>query len=436
MTSIEHMFDYSVGMETLTVPMPSVEALAAMSAADRAAVLAALNHAVRCIEAATVDLVEVAERAGDHLADGHRSAAAWLTASTNCSPGEARARVQSARAMRTLPSVRAEFHAGRVGVAQVREIARLVANPRCGGDVADSEQILLDAARSLEYRDFCVVTQRWEQLADADGAHAVHERAHEFRDARLSQVGAEFRFETSHGVIAGAALREVFDAFVAAEFDADWAATVAEHGDAATKALMPRTAAQRRADAFLAMALAAAAAGVDGQPIDVVVNLVSDTDQFEQYVDEAITGDPADIDPSTVRDRRCETTDGIPVDPQQLVAAAFLGRIRHIVIDGAGVIIAAGQKRRLFNGALRDAIQAIDPVCAWLGCNLRAQLAQIDHLQPASRGGPTDAANAKVLCKKHNLHKHTHGYVVERQPDGTITITRPDGTLLALPDAA
>lgn len=418
------------------MPLPSVVALAAMSAPDRAAAMAALNHAMRRIEAVTVDLVEVAERAGDHLADGHRSTAAWLTASTNCSPGEARARVQSGRAVRELPSVRAEFRAGRVGVAQVREIARLVANPRCGGEVAGSEQILLDAARTLEYRDFSVVAQRWEQLADADGAHAAHERVNEFRDARLSQVGAEFRFETSHGVIAGAALREVFDAFVAAEFDADWAATVAEHGDAATKVLMPRTAAQRRADAFIAMALAAGAAGVEGRPIDVVVNLVSDTDQFEKYVEEAFTGERADVDPATVRDRRCETTDGIPVDPRQLVAAAFLGRIRHIVVDGAGVIIAAGQKRRLFNGALREAIQAIDPVCAWLGCNLRAQLAQIDHLRPAARGGPTDAANGKVLCKKHNLHKHAHGYVVERQPDGTITITRPDGTRLALPDAA
>lgn len=79
---------------------------------------------------------------------------------------------------------------------------------------------------------------------------------------------------------------------------------------------------------------------------------------------------------------------------------------------------------------------AIDPVCGWFGCNLRAQIAQIDHLQPASRGGPTDAGNGKVMCKKHNLHKHRHGYTVERLADGTIHITRPDGTPLRRPDAA
>jgi hypothetical protein len=322
-----------------------------------------------------------------------------------------------------------------VGVAQVREIARLAANPRCGDQVRGSERVLLDAARTLEYRDFRIVTRRWEQLADVDGAHAEHERAHEHRDARLLQVGAELRFETSHGVIDGAAMREVFEAFVAAEFDADWSATVSEHGEGATKALMPRTSAQRRADAFTAMVLAAAAAGADGAPIELVVNLISYHDQFEQHVAASITDEPVRIDPATVRDRRCETIDGIPVDPRQLVAAAFVGRIRHIVVDGAGIVVAAGHQRRLFDGALRKAIQAVDPVCGWLGCNLRARIAQID-LSPAARGGPTDAANGKVMCKKHNLHEHTHGYSVERRPDGTILITRPDGTPLQLPDAA
>ena len=143
-----------------------------------------------------------------------------------------------------------------------------------------------------------------------------------------------------------------------------------------------------------------------------------------------------DIDPSTVRERRCETTDGVPVDPRHLVAAAMLGRVRSIVTDGAGVIVSAGRKRKLFTGALRESIMAIDPVCGWLGCNLRAQISAIDHLQPRSRGGPTDAANSKIMCDHHNIFKHTAGYQVERQPDGSILITRPDGTQLRPPDAA
>lgn len=137
-----------------------------------------------------------------------------------------------------------------------------------------------------------------------------------------------------------------------------------------------------------------------------------------------------------MRERRCETTDGVPVDPRQMIAAALVGRVRSIVTDGAGVIVAAGRTRRLFTGALREVIQAIDPVCGWIGCNLRAQLATIDHLQPRSRGGPTDAGNAKTMCNHHNIFKHTADDTVERLDDGTILITRPDGTHLRPPDAA
>jgi hypothetical protein len=297
--------------------------------------------------------------------------------------------------------------------------------------------VLLDAAKTLEYADFRVATKRWEQLADADGAHTEHELIHEHRNARCNYDGAEFRFETSHGVIQGTSMQDVFEAFCQTEFDHDWNWVRDTYGDHANASQLPRTANQRRADAFVAMILAAAQAGTgDGQPIDVTTNLICDLDQFEQHVAAEIADTGTHIEPATVVDRRCETTNGVPVDPHQLVAATFLGRIRLIVTDSAGIIIHAGHKRRLFNGALRDTIQAIDPVCGWLGCNLRAQIADIDHLQPRSRGGPTEPRNAKVMCHRHNLHKHTAGYTVTRQPSGTIHITRPDGTQLQPPDAA
>ncbi len=84
------------------------------------------------------------------------------------------------------------------------------------------EDILLAAAQSLEFAEFRTVTRRWSQLADADGAHREHDSLHEHRNARCVGDGAEFRFETSHGIIAGASMREVFEAFCAAEFDRDW----------------------------------------------------------------------------------------------------------------------------------------------------------------------------------------------------------------------
>lgn len=235
---------------------------------------------------------------------------------------------------------------------------------------------MLHAAQSLEFDDFRVVTERWEQLADADGAHRAHDRAHEGRTARCSFDGAVFRFETAHGVIQGTSMQQVFEAFCQAEFERDRQWVVDTYGDEANPSLMPRTAAQRRADGFVAMVLAAAEAGVgDGRSIDTTVNLICDLDQFEQRAQSGVTEQPVTIDPASVRDRRCETTAGVPVDPRQVVAAALIGRIRLIVTDDAGVIIHAGRKRKLFTGALREAIIAIDPVCGWLGCSLRLRSA-------------------------------------------------------------
>ena len=83
------------------------------------------------------------------------------------------------------------------------------------------EDLLLEAAQSLEFADFRIVTGRWEQLADADGAHREHERAHDERNARCNFDGAVFRFETSHGVVQGTSMRDVFQAFCDAEFERD-----------------------------------------------------------------------------------------------------------------------------------------------------------------------------------------------------------------------
>lgn len=425
-------------MNTLTVELPESPGEWAMfDGRTLDEKLGELNVAQRRIEAAIVGATEHADRTGHHLVDGHRSVTSWVMARTNCTNAEATARRRSAELLRSLRRVSAAFLAGRVGIAQVRELARLGANPRCGDDVEGSEDVLLEAAQALEFADFRVVTARWEQLADADGGHREHELTHQYRNARCTFDGAEFRFETSHGVVQGTSMRDVFDAFCQAELDRDRQWVTETYGAEASASLLPRTAAQRRADAFVAMVLAAAEAGAgDGRSIDATVNLVCDLDQFEQRMASELADEPVEIDPATVRDRRCETTDSVAVDPRQVVAAAMVGRIRLIVTDDAGVIVHAGRKRKLFTGALREAIIAIDPVCGWLGCNLRAQIAQIDHLQPRSRGGPTDPANSKVMCERHNIFKHAADYAVARCHDGTIRITRPDGTELRPPDAA
>jgi len=335
-----------------------------------------------------------------------------------------------------LPAVRAEFRAGRIGVAQINELAKLAANPRVRDVLPASEQVLLRAAQELRFEDFKTVCGRWEQLADRDGAYRDHDRSFARRNATIIENGGEFELQSRQAAIQGTVMRDILQKFCDAEFRADWEATVAQYGDEARADLMPRTAAQRRADALMAIFEAAAGSGVDDVPFDVVLNLVMDEDQFEQVARELIDGTPVSIDPSSVRERRCETVDGVPVDPRQAVALALAGHVRRIVVDGAGVVVNAGRLRRLYTGPVKEILQVLDPRCIWLGCTIRAAISQIDHLQSHIDGGSTDAANAAVMCRHHNQFKYRNGYHARRDHHGLWTITRPDGTELRASDAA
>ncbi len=53
----------------------------------------------------------------------------------------------------------------------------------------ESAELLVGHAESLWFDEFQIVIERWQTLADADGAHGAQERAHAGRDAHVSVVG-------------------------------------------------------------------------------------------------------------------------------------------------------------------------------------------------------------------------------------------------------
>ena len=109
-------------MRSLTIELPEGDEWSSFAGADVDAKLRELETAARRIESAIVAATEHVDRTGHHLADGHRTVGNWLMATTNCSRSEALARRRSAALVRQVPEVANEFSAGRVGVAQVREL--------------------------------------------------------------------------------------------------------------------------------------------------------------------------------------------------------------------------------------------------------------------------------------------------------------------------
>jgi hypothetical protein len=54
---------------------------------------------------------------------------------------------------------------------------------------------------------------------------------------------------------------------------------------------------------------------------------------------------------------------------------------------------------------------------------------QIHHVTAWERGGSTNLANLLPLCSRHHHLVHEGGWQLTLQPDRTITLTRPDGTV-------
>ncbi len=363
--------------------------------------------------------------------DGHRTAKGALQAIGRLSGSEAHGRVQSARALRRLPLVEAAYAAGRIPTDHVRAIARTVANPRVAEWVPGADPIFAHHASVLGHDDFLAALRQWEALADVDGADHRSEGSHERRTASMhrSAIDGSFRLEADHGALQGAAMAEIFERFETAELHADWAAARAEHGDDARVEHLARTPAQRRADTLFE--IFRRAASTDGTSPQPLVNIVVDQQTFEDELRRA-SGVPLDVDPNAdLDDRRCHTLDGTQLRPAEAVAAALIGHVRRVVLDGAGTVIDLGRRRRLFTGSSRDAafLQALlrgpgGSRCLWPGCDGRGGCLQVDHREPAGRDGPTDLANADVYCGFHNRIKE-RGFRPVRAPDGTWTIHRP-----------
>jgi hypothetical protein len=281
--------------------------------------------------------------------------------------------------------------------------------------------LFVEHARRLSYDDFVLVVRRWEMLADADGAHREADEAHRDRRAGIASVGVECHLSGRWGAAQGALIESVLERFAQAEFEADWEATVREHGNAASALLMPRTAAQRRADAVVAIFERAATTTGGATPAVPLVNIVVDAVTLAETLGQAA---PASIDP---RRRRCETIDGRLLPPSDVVAAMWWGRVRRVVLDETGVVVDLGRQQRLFSGSARDAVLLQAHRCVAAGCTVPIGRCEADHVVPWHVGGPTDQRNAAPLCGHHNRWKST-GSRVWRDSSGYWHTARPDGT--------
>ncbi|MFP5487898.1 MAG: HNH endonuclease signature motif containing protein [Acidimicrobiia bacterium] len=416
--------------------------------------LRASELALREAQARHAALLAVMEHRGAFReVDGHRSMNAYLRATCNYSTGEAGRQRLIARVCAAVPELGDALLAGRVGVAQVLELARVHQNRRTRGFFERVVPVYLPIAEQASHDDLRVEIDRFLNLADQDGAFAELYCDIEHRTASVNVVGGSLHVRVTGGdpIVAEEVLK-TFEWFVEREFDRDVAERAAEHGDRAVEYPLARTDAQRRFDAVVAMARAARAHGDGAKPADVVVNVVADPHQLNEAFAEAelVVETPdgpetVELDDDTVDDilatvardpagftsRRCETSRGTVIHPRLLLRAALTGYVRRVVVDSQGVVVDWGRRQRFFHGPARDAAKLLVKRCSHPGCTVCPEHAEVDHAEEWFRdGGPTDQWNANIACTQHNRYKSQARWRVRRDPTGRRFHQRADGTIV------
>ena len=125
----------------------------------------------------------------------------------------------------------------------------------------------------------------------------------------------------------------------------------------------------------------------------------------------------------------CETGDGNPLPPETIRRLCCDADLLPIVLGGDGVPLDLGRTQRLASHDQRRALRALYRHCAFPGCTVRFDDCRIHHVTWWDKFGPTDLPNLLPLCEAHHHVVHEGGWTLTIDPDRTITLQRPDGTI-------
>jgi hypothetical protein len=92
--------------------------------------------------------------------------------------------------------------------------------------------------------------------------------------------------------------------------------------------------------------------------------------------------------------------------------------LRRMVLDGDGVVIDFGRRKRLLSPQARRALEARDKHCVWPGCDRPPRWCDSHHKREWRRGAPTSVEESALLCGRHHKLWHDGGWQLFHTPGG------------------
>ncbi len=340
-----------------------------------------LQRIITRAQARTAEIIATAHRRGVPQAQGFASPTAWLIAVTGDPPAVCRSRVRVAFSLRGMPHTAAAFAQGELSEPRVRLLVDACASsPEV---FTRDEPLLVSQARSLSARAFPKALSHWRRLADPDGAQADAGRAFFRRRLWVSATWAGMvRLDGDLDPESGAVVMQAVGSLAE-----PWAL---EPGDT-------RSPQQRRADAL----------------VEICRRHLDSPDRPRQGGERphlVLTLSPGDLAGDGVVDL---DTGPIPAEAARRLACD--GNLTPVLLDGHGRLVAVGRRTRVVPPALRRALNHRDQHCTHPGCDVPARWCDAHHLHHWARGGNTEAANLRLLCRRHHRIAHDHRPVPRRE---------------------
>lgn len=122
----------------------------------------------------------------------------------------------------------------------------------------------------------------------------------------------------------------------------------------------------------------------------------------------------------------------IPADLMRLIAADPSSMVYRMLVDPERGFKELSVESYTPSNAIRREVAARDPECVFPGCSRPATICECDHRVPHPVG-PTCTSNLQPLCEHHHTVKHSEGFTVVRNDDGSYTWTSRFGSVFRLP---
>jgi hypothetical protein len=177
--------------------------------------------------------------------------------------------------------------------------------------------------------------------------------------------------------------------------------------------LDPRRAGTRRAQALIEVCRRATAAGTT-PPVGVKTTLMVTMPMADLV--SGLTGAGVAVGSS-------ET--GTRLAPDTIRRLACDAGVLPVVLGSAAQVLDLGRATRLFTPGQVKALWLRDRHCTFPGCSIPAHWCDAHHLTHWIDGGPSDLANAALLCGRHHTIAHRDRHAATVTPSGVQWNTRP-----------